>query len=147
MADFASLCADLLRNGHSIRFAATGPSMSPVIRDGDVVTIEPCAEGELRRWDVVYYATPRGPTLHRVVRLRGSLVEVRGDALDSQGELVPVTAVLGRLVSVCRAGQAVPLSVPVGVRFRRLTRKTLGLKLVTIITRRAAGALPEAFRN
>jgi hypothetical protein len=128
MPDLHQLCEDLLRTNRSVRFTATGASMRPVIREGDVVTIEPCAGERRRAGDIVLYSTPRGLTLHRVLRLEESLLVVRGDALDSQGELVPATAVLGCLVSVCRAGRAVPIRAPVGLRLRRLARKALGLE-------------------
>jgi hypothetical protein len=128
MPALRQLCADFLRAGRSVRFSATGASMSPVIRDGDVVTIEPCTGERLRPGDVALYSTPRGLTLHRVLRRRAALLTVRGDALDSQGEFVSASAVLGRLASVCRAGRRVSLRVPVRVRLHRLARKALGLE-------------------
>jgi hypothetical protein len=123
--DFASLCGDLLQTGLSVRLAATGQSMGPVIRDGDVVTIEPCTGDDLRRGDVAFYATPRGPTLHRVLRRSGGLLVVRGDAVGSPVEPVSPSAVLGRVASVCRDGRPVPLRVPWAVRLRWLARRAL----------------------
>jgi hypothetical protein len=128
MPDLHQLCVDLLQTGRGVRFTATGASMGPVIRDGDVVTIGPCTGERLRPGDVALYSTPRGLTLHRVLRRRGALLLVRGDALDSQGELVSASAVIGRLVGACRAGRRLSLRVPARVRFHRLARKVLGLE-------------------
>jgi hypothetical protein len=122
------LCADLLRTGRSVRFTATGASMGPVIRGGDVVTIAPCAGERLRPGVVALYWTPRGLTLHRVLRRRGAILVMRGDALDSPGESVLATSALGRLVSVFRTGRRVSLRVPATLLLHRLARRALGLE-------------------
>lgn len=102
---FTPVCIDLLRAGQSVRFTATGASMAPVIRDGDVLTVAPVPASELRQDDVVLYLTPRGLTAHRVVRLLSAApaaFEACGDAPGSPLEQVPAAAVLGRVTRVER---------------------------------------------
>jgi hypothetical protein len=106
---FSELCADLLCAGVAVRFTASGPSMAPTIRDGEVVTVEPARPHELVAGDVVLYAGRRGLTAHRVVsRLRGPepAFLARGDAPGSTEELVRGGQMLGRVRKVEGRGRA-----------------------------------------
>lgn len=114
---FAEVCVHLLRAGDAVRFAATGASMAPAIRDGDLLTVAPIRASDVRPQDVVLYVTSRGLTAHRVVKAlpaAGGHLETRGDAPGSQIERVPGAAVLGRVTRVERAAT----SAESGVRAR-----------------------------
>ena len=81
--------AEVLAEGHRVRFTATGDSMHPFIRDGQRLVVEAVDPRLLRRGDVVLARLPRGLTAHRVVRIErrgGEVVSIttRGDncALD-----------------------------------------------------------------
>ena len=56
---FASLSAEILRQGDSFQFRAHGLSMTPFIRDGDLLTIAPVDAAELEIGDVVLYRNRR----------------------------------------------------------------------------------------
>lgn len=136
MADarsFTVLCVELLREGRSVRFRAGGPSMAPAIRDGDVVTCAPVRVAEIRRGDVLLYASERGLTAHRVVRFslgsRESLL-TRGDAPGSPSEKVRIRQVLGRVVTVEREGLGIP--------FRRAPARPMA-RVLGLATRILAG--------
>jgi signal peptidase len=116
---FSSLCADLLRDGTAVRFTATGSSMWPTIRDGDVITVVPARASELAVGDVVLYETPRGLTAHRVIRRvqdAGESLRVRGDTPGSTDEVVGRRQLLGRVGAVERDGRGRPLGDPGCVR-------------------------------
>ncbi len=102
---FGEICADLLRAGHAVRFTATGGSMAPTIRAGDVLTIRPLDPRDLRAGDVAFYETARGLTAHRIVeRLPGtpSTFRAQGDAPGSEEEVVAERQLLGRVVKAER---------------------------------------------
>lgn len=108
-ARFMQVVEELLRHGHSVRFRAHGASMTPAIRDGEVITVAPVGSAEIRIGDVVLYRHGGGALAHRVVRVRssgGQLVELvpRGDAADLCDAPIAPMRVLGRVVAVERAG-------------------------------------------
>jgi hypothetical protein len=106
---FGEVALALLREGVAIRFRASGLSMEPSIRDGDVITVAPL-EAAVRRGDVLLYRHGRRFTAHRAIgRVRGdaTLLRVRGDAPGWEEERVAVADVLGRIVAVEREGRKV----------------------------------------
>jgi GNAT superfamily N-acetyltransferase len=107
---FAELSAEILRQGGSFRFKARGSSMSPFIRDGDLLTIGPADAASLEVGEVAFYRTHRDRIIaHRVVgraTQAGVLVlETRGDARLTSDCLVPGDRVLGRVVRIRRGGR------------------------------------------
>jgi hypothetical protein len=128
---FSELCVDLLRAGLPVRFTATGPSMAPTIRDGDVITVAPARAEEIAAGEIALYAAPRGLTAHRVVaRIEGSspAFEARGDARGSLGAPVDGGKLLGRVLRVerrrsLRASDLALLRWIAGTSFGRCLRK------------------------
>jgi hypothetical protein len=107
---FGRLCADLLREGQTVRFRAPGQSMGATIRDGDVLTVEPVDPGRVRRGDILLYLTTRGLTAHRLVGRApgvGQAFRFKGDTLGSGEEQVGASDVLGRVTAVYRQGRRV----------------------------------------
>jgi len=102
------LFEDLLNGGSRLRVRVTGRSMWPLVRDGDVVTIEKALPSSLRVGDLVFFVNAEGsPVLHRLIRKRcaadGRMVfQTKGDALLSKDAPVPENRVLGK---VCRIEQ------------------------------------------
>jgi signal peptidase I len=112
---FGEVSASLLSMGCSLRFRATGKSMYPTIRDGEVVTVVPVARAEIRRGDIVLYRSETGVIAHRVERVRrnsGRIIclHLRGDASDSCDRPVQPEHVLGRVQAVERSGQQLNLA-------------------------------------
>lgn len=64
---FDELVRPLLAQGLSVRFQARGASMSPAIRDGEVVEVIPAVVTELHKDDIVLAKTEHGFRLHRIV--------------------------------------------------------------------------------
>ena len=89
-----------------MRFTATGASMAPAIRNGDVLHVEPVEAVAISLEDVVLYASARGLTAHRVVALpdQAGTLRCRGDAVGSEVERVDAGQVLGRVAAVDAAG-------------------------------------------
>jgi uncharacterized repeat protein (TIGR01451 family) len=64
---FEQVIDQLLGKGLSVRFEARGASMSPVIRDGEIVEVTPVIVSKLRKDDIVLAKTNAGFRLHRIV--------------------------------------------------------------------------------
>ena len=102
---FLRLASDLLQDGVSVRFRATGTSMHPTIRDGDIVVVAPVHAHAIGRGDVLLCRLQRGPTAHRVVAVSGeadraSMLRLQGDNMQSHDGLVAPHQVLGRVIVV-----------------------------------------------
>ena len=112
---FAELAADLLRGGASIRFRALGQSMSPMIRDGDVLTVEPARLEDLRVGEVAFHRIgERQVVAHRVVGRRAEdgrrVLTTRGDAVLGAPDSVSEGDVLGRVIERERDGRVVRMN-------------------------------------
>jgi len=82
------LLRDILGKDAECRFQAKGHSMSPFIKDGDVVTISPLSGSSPRLGDVVAFNHPEAGKLviHRIVREKGDFYLVRGEnAFEADG--------------------------------------------------------------
>ena len=102
-AEAASLIADLLGRGHSVRFRATGHSMHPIIRCDDFLLVEPAKR--FLRGQVVLVLAERGLTAHRVVRVNGATVVTRGDNASGPDPEVEGSRVLGVVTHTERKGR------------------------------------------
>jgi phage repressor protein C with HTH and peptisase S24 domain len=96
----------VLAAGKSFRFRAKGLSMSPFVRDGDILTVQPLQGSTPRRGDIVAFIHPGTGTVavHRVVRAGAGFFYLKGDnAPDGDGGLPP-ESILGTVTRVERAG-------------------------------------------
>ncbi len=111
-ARFVKIMEAVLARGAPFRFQASGFSMSPFIRDGDVITIAP-RPARLRLGDVAAFVNPCKDrlTVHRIVGMRRGVCLMRGDhALEPDGSVVD-TAILGRVMRVEHHGQTMRLGL------------------------------------
>lgn len=103
----------VLGKGAPCRFRAKGFSMSPFVRDGDVITVSPLSGASPRRGDVVAFVRPGMEKLvvHRVVGKRGHSYLIKGDSTPEADGLIPEANVLGRVIRVERDGKEVFLGL------------------------------------
>lgn len=106
---FAELSSEMLRSGVSVRFRARGASMSPLVRDGDVVLVRPVEPGSIRVGDVVMVSLgPARVLVHRVVERvtgpDGTRFTVQGDQVVRPDGTIPAAQVYGRVASIERGG-------------------------------------------
>jgi hypothetical protein len=66
---FEAFVRPMLERGLSVRFEARGCSMSPAIRDGEIVEVSPAELVGLRKDDIVLAKSECGFRLHRIVML------------------------------------------------------------------------------
>lgn len=103
----------VLDKGASFRFRAKGYSMTPFVRDGDVVTVAPPAGRSPAFGDVAAFLRPDTGKLvvHRVIGRRGGAFLMRGDSTEETDGYVPAVQVLGRVIRVERRGKRVRLGL------------------------------------
>jgi hypothetical protein len=90
-----------LRGGRACELVLRGWSMAPLMRDGDLLTVEPLAAGAGARPGEVVVAARSGLLVtHRLVSLRDGMAVTRGDACGGDDPPVPASDVLGRVVRV-----------------------------------------------
>ena len=142
----ADLVKDILSQGAECRFQANGHSMSPFIKDGDIVTVSPVLHSSPGIGDVVAFIHKETGRLliHRVVGKDGKSYLTRGDnTLEGDGS-VHEANILGRVIKVERKGKKVSLGVgPERFLISLLTRKGFFLSFVVPIWR----AIPAVIRK
>lgn len=147
--EFSELAAEILQNGHALRFQARGGSMVPFIKDGDVVEVQPVEAATIRRGDVVLCRDGSGRVLvHRVVGVnreagRAALV-IQGDALARPDGRIPPGDVLGQVVAVERGGKRFELN---GGRWRMAGQLWTRLWPLSLWGYRAVAALRRRVRG
>lgn len=97
--------AEVLGSGRSFRFAARGQSMTPFVRDGDVLTVVPLGSTQPRRGDVVACIDPAraaGVVVHRVVSATAAGYVLQGDALQEPDGVYRLEQILGLVREITR---------------------------------------------
>jgi len=105
MDEATALIVDLLARGHAVQFRARGDSMYPVIRDDDLLHVEPSQP--IARGDVVLVLAERGLTAHRVISRRGTTLVTRGDNAPAPDDPCDAAQVLGKVLYAERDGRHV----------------------------------------
>lgn len=108
----AALAVEVLRRTGRLRLQVRGESMLPALWPGDLAEIAACSLGDIRRGEVVLAVREGRFFLHRFRNQRepaGFLT--RGDSMPSPDPVFPADALLGKLVTVARAGQTEPAPV------------------------------------
>src|SRR3990170_6699742 len=107
---FVEMTAELLSRGSSVRFQATGHSMYPAIKDGEMIKVEPVEPSQIKKGDIVLYRMKKGVIAHRVVHIERRnggppFFVLCGDTLETCDGIVEPRQVIGRVISVERNGQ------------------------------------------
>jgi phage repressor protein C with HTH and peptisase S24 domain len=95
----------ILAKGASFQFRARGLSMTPFIKDGDVITIAPFAKKKPSLGNVVAFIQPDSGHLvvHRVIARQGESFLIQGDNASGQPDgLVSNQEILGYVIRVER---------------------------------------------
>ena len=103
----------VLDKGMPFRFQAKGVSMTPFIKDEDVITVSPLSGAFPRRGDVVAFTHPGTGRLviHRVVGKKGRHFLLKGDNVSRVENKVPEKNLLGFVTIVERNSKQVFLGL------------------------------------
>ena len=138
----AELIRAVLDKGKAFRFRALGLSMSPFIRDGDVVTVAPPASAPFRTGEIAVFVHPETGKVrvHRIIGVKEGRYLMKGDnALGSDGE-VPAGGILGLVARVERDGRTVwPGRGLAGAAIARISRSGLFFRVIRRIGRAFQG--------
>jgi uncharacterized repeat protein (TIGR01451 family) len=94
---FEEILRPLLEQGLRVRFQARGASMSPAIRDGEVVEVTPVMVTKLRKDDIVLAKSNCGFRLHRIVAAdpERDVFITRGDCGQQNDPALKAEQILG----------------------------------------------------
>jgi len=117
-AAFAELSAEILGSGKALRFQARGDSMSPLVRDGDVLLVRPVHPAAVQIGDLVLCSSEgRRVVVHRVIRKQVSQERLRftvqGDQVARPDGLIPGGQVYGRVLAIERDAAQIDMDRPV----------------------------------
>jgi len=118
----------VLDKGMPFRFQAKGASMSPFIKDGDVIIVSPLSGALPRRGDVVAFTHPQTQSLvvHRIVAKKGDCFIIKGDNTSNTGDLILKANILGCVTRVKRDGKKIFMGLgPERFLIALLTRRGL----------------------
>lgn len=107
------LMRGVLGKGACFRFQGKGFSMSPFIKDGDVLTIAPMQGASPRFGDVVVFTHPHTGKLiiHRIIGKKAGSYLTKGDNAPEGDGLISRAAILGRVTKVERNGKYISLGL------------------------------------
>jgi signal peptidase I len=141
---------DLLRamreRGVSTRTMVRGWSMSPFIRDRDVLTIVPIDSGRLRVGDIVAFSHPKNKKLviHRIIRCMDSVWLLKGDNSPKPDGIIGQKDIVGLVSGIERKKRKVGLGLGVEKNLIALLSRfnlLIFLKKIWHMPRRALGLL------
>jgi signal peptidase I len=100
------LMKGVLGKGASFRFRCKGFSMSPFIKDGDVLTIAPLQGSSLSFGEVVVFSHPSTGKLiiHRVIKKKEGAYLTKGDNIPESDGFISKAHIFGRVTKVERNG-------------------------------------------
>jgi hypothetical protein len=117
--NFLILAEEFLKREKMLRFRAKGNSMTPFIRDNDIVTIEP-VKGTPHVGDVILFrSTCGGLILHRIRKKVANGILPHGDSAAKADGLIPYENVLGKVINVSGNGYNFHLKNPFKYLFSR----------------------------
>lgn len=103
-----------INSGRSVVIRAKGWSMLPLVWDDrDTITLSPLTADSIRVGRIVLAQMGSGRyVVHRIVRIKGDRVELRGDGNPYQIEYVHREKVLAEMTAVRRAGKELNSASP-----------------------------------
>ena len=141
----------VLNKEADFRFKASGVSMYPTIRNGDIITISSLKGLKLKPGDIVAFRHPTGEKLavHRIISIGSDSCLIRGDNSPDPDGLVRESDILGLVTKVERNDHAIfwpdRRKWPNGARmysvlyFRSIQMRKMiftGLKSITTVVKR-----------
>lgn len=108
-AALTELMTAVLAKGKAFRFRARGWSMSPFVKDGDVITVAPSGGRGLRLGAIVAFLLPTSGrvAVHRIVGRSPEGFVVRGDNTDGVDGTLAAERILGVVTEVVRGGKKI----------------------------------------
>lgn len=127
----SSLRKQLIENNHAVKIVASGYSMFPFMRNGDIQTISPFPIEEIQIGDVAVFERKNDWISHRVIDIRKTNHEttliLRGDTCIQIDPLVTEENYIGKTVAYERDGKVYHLET-----FERKNKRIVWLGAIRI---------------
>jgi len=123
---FAILMQDVIKKGKAFRFQASGFSMAPFIKDGDILTLVGIKDQDVGKGDILAFHNPfHGKlTVHRVVTCKNNQLLMKPDNGETLDGWINFENVIGIVRSIERNGNPVKFGLGWEKRLiARLSRK------------------------
>ena len=103
----AELTRAVISKNTPFRFQVKGFSMSPFIKNRDVVTISPLNDSPIGIGKIVAFVHPGSEKLliHRIIAKKRNLYAIEGDRLFGRGGLIPRKNIIGLITKIERKGR------------------------------------------
>lgn len=147
---------DILNRGLSLRLRATGRSMSPFLRGGEIVTIKKVPCSSLRIGDLIFFKNrERSLLLHRIVKKQrtgnGLVFHTKGDAVHGIDNPVNENKILGKVCTVEKIASCAPMK-PIDMESSRqmgvnYVRAKVGLGTSKFYSAVPKKVVPSCFRS
>lgn len=133
--DLVNLMVNVFQKGGSLRFCASGASMWPFIRNGDIITLMPSRKKNLENGDIVAFVSDNNNklTIHRIIAKRDNSYLIKGDNTSSPDGWVQNEKILGVVAEIEHNGRIVSY---IGI-IKGLISYTSRVNLLQIFTRMA----------
>ncbi len=140
----SQLFINLLGEGYAIRCLAVGVSMSPFLKKGDLLMVQPIALDEPEVGEIVAFRRDESHsvlTTHRVVQIGKEggrrYIITKGDRNIYRDFPLSPQDVLGKVVGIERKGQLISLETPsYRLRGYLIARLSLGLWILGVLKRK-----------
>jgi signal peptidase I len=103
-SETAALYEEILNSGLSLRIRATGRSMVPFLKGGEILTIKKGPDSSFHIGDLIFFKTRYGSLLlHRIIRKQYRdmvLLQTKGDAVPGADEPVSEHDILGKVYKI-----------------------------------------------
>lgn len=139
------LVRDVLSKNTCFRLKVKGFSMSPFIRDNDVVTISPLRNSSTNFGKAVAFLNPQTDKLviHRIIGKTNGFYFIKGDSIFAADGLIPKGNVLGCVTKVERKGK----NIFFGLGWERLVIALFSKIKIWHVSSRFWKILPSSIRN
>ena len=106
--DYPDVAESIIRNNINMKVPVTGDSMSPLLRTGDSIYVEPVKAEDLSAGDILVYKTQGNMVAHRLIRILRSngkfMFLTKGDTFSSADSLLKESDLIGRVYATGKYG-------------------------------------------
>jgi signal peptidase I len=147
---------EILNKGLSLRLRATGRSMAPFLRGGEIITIKKVPSASLRIGDLIFFKNRESSLLlHRIVKKQrtgsGLVFQTKGDAVTGIDNPVHENNILGKACTIEKIASCIPMK-PVDMESSRqrginYVRAKIGLGTSVLSSAVPRKMIPSFFRS
>jgi polysaccharide export outer membrane protein len=106
--DYPDVAERILKKNINMKIPVIGDSMSPVLRTGDPIYVEPVKAEDLSTGDILVYKTQGNMVAHRLIRILRSngkfMFLTKGDTFSSADSLLKESDLIGRVYATGKYG-------------------------------------------